>query len=76
LGVVGYGDIGQAAARIARAFKMNIVALRRRAKLSQQEKDENLRVNFSMLPLLQTCLDAIVAAQICLAGHIECLSDL
>ncbi|KAK9909416.1 hypothetical protein WJX75_001901 [Coccomyxa subellipsoidea] len=44
LGVVGYGDIGQSAARIARAFKMNIIALRRREELSQQEEAEGLKV--------------------------------
>ncbi|EIE24549.1 hypothetical protein COCSUDRAFT_32746 [Coccomyxa subellipsoidea C-169] len=44
LGVVGYGDIGQAAARIARAFKMNIIALRRGDQLSEQERDEGLKV--------------------------------
>ncbi|BDA42800.1 D-3-phosphoglycerate dehydrogenase [Coccomyxa sp. Obi] len=44
LGVVGYGDIGQSAAKIARAFKMNIIALRRRDELSEQEKAEGLKV--------------------------------
>ncbi|CAL8467553.1 g7091 [Coccomyxa elongata] len=44
LGVVGYGDIGQSAARIARAFKMNIIALRRRDELSEQEQAEGLKV--------------------------------
>lgn len=47
LGVVGYGDIGQSAARIARAFKMNIIALRRRTELSEQEKAESLKVALS-----------------------------
>ena len=45
MGVVGYGDIGQSAARIARAFKMNIIALRRREELSQQEEAEGLKVS-------------------------------
>lgn len=45
LGVVGYGDIGQSAARIARAFKMNIIALRRRDELSEQEQAEGLKVS-------------------------------
>ena len=44
LGVVGFGDIGKAAARIARAFGMRIVALRRRAKLSAQEQEDGLQV--------------------------------
>lgn len=44
LGVVGYGDIGQETANVARAFKMNIVALRRRKELSQHDKDLHLKV--------------------------------
>jgi prephenate dehydrogenase len=47
LGVVGYGDIGQACARIARAFKMDVVALRRRVQLSEQEAKEGLVVGES-----------------------------
>ena len=42
--MVGYGDIGQEAAKLARAFKMKIVALRRRKELSQHDKDLNLKV--------------------------------
>ncbi|KAG2433121.1 hypothetical protein HYH02_012823 [Chlamydomonas schloesseri] len=38
LGVVGYGDIGQACARLAKAFRMRVVALRRRTELSAEEK--------------------------------------
>ena len=30
LGIVGYGDIGRSAARLAKAYGMNIIALRRR----------------------------------------------
>lgn len=48
LGVVGYGDIGQETANLARAFKMKIIALRRRKELSQHDKDLNLKVNFVM----------------------------
>ncbi|KAA6429132.1 MAG: D-isomer specific 2-hydroxyacid dehydrogenase [Trebouxia sp. A1-2] len=44
LGIVGYGDIGQETANVARAFKMNIVALRRRKELSQHDKDLHLKV--------------------------------
>jgi len=44
LGVVGYGDIGQETANLARAFKMKIVALRRRKELSQHDKDIHLKV--------------------------------
>ncbi|KIY93109.1 hypothetical protein MNEG_14853 [Monoraphidium neglectum] len=42
MGVVGYGDIGQAAARLARAFRMRVVALRRRAELSEAEQAEGV----------------------------------
>jgi hypothetical protein len=41
---VGYGDIGRATARIARAFRMRVVALRRRAHLSAEEQREGLLV--------------------------------
>lgn len=34
LGIVGYGDIGQACAKLAKAFGMKVVALRRRPNLS------------------------------------------
>ncbi len=39
LGIVGYGDIGRESARLARAFGMKVVALRRRAALSHQDPD-------------------------------------
>ena len=42
--MVGYGDIGQETANIARAFKMNIIALWRRTQLSKQEQDQGLKV--------------------------------
>ena len=44
LGVVGYGDIGQSTARIARAFGMHILAMRRRTELSESERDSGLKV--------------------------------
>jgi phosphoglycerate dehydrogenase-like enzyme len=44
LGVVGYGDIGAACARMARAQGMNVVALRRRAELSSAEQAEGVLV--------------------------------
>ena len=49
MGVVGYGDIGQAAARIARAFGMRVIALRRAPELSDQEKQECLTVRGALL---------------------------
>ena len=39
LGIVGYGDIGRESARLARAFGMKVVAVRRRAALSNQDSD-------------------------------------
>ena len=44
LGVIGYGDIGQSCARMARVFGMHIAALRRRTDLSDSERDSGLKV--------------------------------
>jgi lactate dehydrogenase-like 2-hydroxyacid dehydrogenase len=52
MGVIGYGDIGQAAARIARAFGMRIIALRRNSQLSQQETQDNLTVRSGLVQRL------------------------
>ena len=46
---VGYGDIGHAVGNLARAFRMNVIALRRRTQLSQHEQNQALRVQ--CLPL-------------------------
>ena len=35
LGIVGYGDIGRAAAKLAKAYGMKVIALRKKTKLSQ-----------------------------------------
>lgn len=45
MGIVGYGDIGQACARLAKAFKMKVVALRRNTQLSEAEKVEGVVVS-------------------------------
>ena len=45
LGIVGFGDIGRESARLARAFGMKLVAVRRRAALSNQ--DPNLERTYS-----------------------------
>lgn len=37
LGIVGYGDIGRSCAKLAHVYGMNIVALRRNPKLSEQD---------------------------------------
>lgn len=39
LGIVGYGEIGRAAARLAKPFGMKILALKRRPELIQDEVD-------------------------------------
>lgn len=44
LGIVGYGDIGQTTAKLARVFGMKILALRRRTELSSQEQADRLEV--------------------------------
>jgi phosphoglycerate dehydrogenase-like enzyme len=38
LGIVGYGDLGRAAARLAHAFGMRVLALRRRPELSDGDR--------------------------------------
>ena len=61
LGVVGYGDIGQACARMARVFGMHILALRRRTDLSESERESDLTVTSARsLPcsLLGSCNNA------------------
>lgn len=45
LGIVGFGQIGQAVADIAEAFKMNVVAV------SGHEKDQSHRKNFSWVDM-------------------------
>jgi phosphoglycerate dehydrogenase-like enzyme len=37
MGVVGFGDIGQACARLAKAYQMKVVGLRRNTQLSEAE---------------------------------------
>ena len=40
-----YGDIGQACARLAKAFRMRVVALRRRTELSAEEQAAGIVVS-------------------------------
>ena len=69
LGVVGYGDIGQACARMARVFGMHILALRRRTDLSESERDSGLKVipahslTYTPSPLLQPCFITVESPQ-------------
>ena len=70
LGIIGYGDIGQAAAVKAKAMGMKIVAQRRRPELSSGDgiADEVLGAGqvlqfvfcfshtYALLPLLLSCM--------------------
>ena len=50
MGIVGYGDIGQACARLARAYQMHIIALRRRTELSGDEQKSGLKARSAAQP--------------------------
>jgi len=41
LGVIGFGDIGQSAAKLAKAYGMKVVALRRRRKSNTDDDDDS-----------------------------------
>jgi phosphoglycerate dehydrogenase-like enzyme len=47
MGIVGYGDIGRSCAKLAKAFGMRVLALRRRPELSENDEyvDEVLGLN-------------------------------
>jgi len=65
LGIIGYGDIGRACGRLARAFKMRVVALRRRTELSEEEKASKELDHIYPPPSLNTLMavsDYVVAA--------------
>lgn len=63
MGVVGYGDIGQACARLGRAHGMSIIALRRRTEQSEQEQQQGLQVYTpDKLHQLMADADYVVAA--------------
>lgn len=65
MGIVGYGDIGRATAQLARAFRMRVVALRRRAELSEDEKAEGVLAGLygpDRLHDLMSACDYIVVA--------------
>ena len=47
--MLGYGEIGQETARLARAFGMKVLALRRNTKLSHAEAEDGLKVLISGL---------------------------
>jgi len=50
MGVIGLGDIGMNTAKIAKAFKMNIIGVRRNLRLTEKEKQTivfSLAVSFA-----------------------------
>lgn len=64
-GVIGYGDIGQACARLARAYRMRVVALRRRPELTAAEVQEGVLDKLytpDQLNELMSVCDYVVAA--------------
>jgi phosphoglycerate dehydrogenase-like enzyme len=62
LGIVGYGDIGQAIAKRAKALEMNVLALRRRPELSAGDGNVTRLYGFDqMLEMVAEC-DYVVAA--------------
>jgi phosphoglycerate dehydrogenase-like enzyme len=38
MGIIGYGDIGRACARLAKAFNMEVIGLRRNPELSEHDR--------------------------------------
>lgn len=40
MGIIGYGDIGKACGRLAKAFQMQVVAYRRRPEMSEEDRSE------------------------------------
>ena len=61
--MIGYGDIGQSCARMARVFGMHIVALRRRTDLSESERESGLKVTSARSPSCNHCDPALVLHQ-------------
>lgn len=64
LGVVGLGDIGMATARLAKAFKMRVVGLRRRPLTEEEQREGVLSELYApdrLLDLAREC-DYVVAA--------------
>jgi phosphoglycerate dehydrogenase-like enzyme len=64
LGVVGLGDIGMATARLAKAFRMRVVGLRRRPVTEEEQREGVLSALYApdrLLDLAREC-DYVVAA--------------
>ncbi len=62
LGIVGYGDIGRAIARLARPFGMRILALRRRPELSKEDPLVDQAYGFDSLLQMLPESDYVAAA--------------
>lgn len=45
MGIVGLGSIGMETAKLAKAYKMNVIGLRRNKKISTDEKDIIVMLN-------------------------------
>lgn len=62
LGVVGFGDIGQATARLARAYGMRVIATRRRAAPPEPDAPCDEYFAIDRLPALMAASDYVVMA--------------
>jgi len=61
LGIIGYGEIGQAVARVAEAFGMQVLITSRPDKIEQNEKSDNSKT----VPLAQLLSDSDVISLHC-----------
>ena len=62
LGIVGYGDIGRAAARLAKALGMRVIALRRRPEMSRGDDLVDETLGTEQLHALMGRSDYVVVA--------------
>jgi phosphoglycerate dehydrogenase-like enzyme len=62
LGIVGYGDIGRAIAKRAKAMEMNVLAMRRRPELSQGDPDVAELFGFGQKAEMLPRCDYVVSA--------------
>ncbi|RMG62769.1 MAG: D-2-hydroxyacid dehydrogenase [Chloroflexi bacterium] len=63
LGLIGYGQIGRAVARLARAFGMRVIALRKRIPTEDERHDEDVTfIRRDQLPMLLAQSDFVVVA--------------
>merc|ERR1712232_484142 len=62
IGIIGYGDIGRAIAKLAKAYGMTVVATRRNPKLSQYDPYCDTILGHESLHILMEQSDFIVVA--------------